>query len=272
MTNKLIIVEGLPCSGKSTTAKFIAEQLGFSFVDEGAGNHPSDYECHAHLTDNELKMFSDSERNQIAENCEIKSGGYIVKLENSNDKLFEKLLKYKIYDFLPWEKEKPLMLDKWREFVQNNNDNRYVFNCVFLQNPMCETMMRFGFSEEVSFTYISEITEIIKPLAPVIVYLKNNDIYDSVKKASAERGDEWLRAVIDYHCDGEYGKQHKLTGVDGYIDALKERQRREIAILSKLDIESIVLDNPQHDWNKAYLELITKLRIIGEKNDNFTCN
>ena len=58
--NKLIIVEGLPCSGKSTTARFIAQQLGMSFVDEGTGDHPTDYEFHAFLTDIYLHLKKDS--------------------------------------------------------------------------------------------------------------------------------------------------------------------------------------------------------------------
>lgn len=256
---KLIIVEGLPCSGKSTTAKHIAEQLGYTFVDEGIGYHPADYEFHAFLTDPDIEKFTSDEREQISLHSEKKSGGNIVNLGAFSGELFEKLLQYKVYDFLPWETERPVMLDKWREFVQNCSCG-YVFNCVFLQNPMCETMMRFGFDKTVSAEYISEICEIIKPLSPVVVYLKNSSVYDSVKKASAERGDEWLNAVIDYHCNGEYGKSQGLSGFDGYISALEERQRRELDILSKLDIDKIIIDDAQNDWTMAYTEIISELR------------
>lgn len=72
---------------------------------------------------------------------------------------------------------------------------------------MCETMMRFGFDESVSEAYIREITEIIAPLSPYVLYLRNNDVYNSIKKASVERCDEWLNSVINYHCNGEYGKK-----------------------------------------------------------------
>ena len=44
---RLFIVEGLPCSGKSTTAKYMAERLSAMgrrvlCVDEGTGEHPAD--------------------------------------------------------------------------------------------------------------------------------------------------------------------------------------------------------------------------------------
>ena len=108
---KLIIVEGLPCSGKSSTAKYIAEKLGYSFVDEGTGSHPADYEFHAFLTENDLMTFAPDERGKILSLSERRSGGYIVRLGDFTGKLFEKLLQYKIYDSLPWETEKPVMLD-----------------------------------------------------------------------------------------------------------------------------------------------------------------
>ena len=256
---KLIIAEGLPCSGKSTTARYIAEQLGMTFIDEGSGAHPADYEFDAYLAESDLGSFNALQRELIAAQSKRKSGGYIVPLGAFSGELFEKLLKYKIYDFLPWEKERPIMLDKWRDFARNCNVG-FVFNCVLLQNPMCETMMRFGFDVTVSEAYIREICGIIAPLSPFVVYLRNTEVYDSVKRASAERGDDWLNAVIDYHCNGEYGRSQALSGFEGYISALEERQRREVEILRGLDIESIVLDDPQKDWDKAYSDILAKIK------------
>ena len=89
MKNRLFIIEGLPCSGKSTTSAFVAsllEQKGkVCFVDEGTGNHPADYEFHALAP---AGFFSDKEE--------------IVSLSQFSGEMFDKLLQYKIYDFLPW--------------------------------------------------------------------------------------------------------------------------------------------------------------------------
>ncbi len=51
---KLFLIEGLPCSGKSTTSRYVArklEEMGkrVYFFDEGTGNHPADYEFHSFL-------------------------------------------------------------------------------------------------------------------------------------------------------------------------------------------------------------------------------
>ncbi|MDD7515925.1 hypothetical protein [Ruminococcus flavefaciens] len=120
-------------------------------------------------------------------------------------------------------------------------------------------MMRFGFHTAASQKYIKEIYDIIRPLEPFVVYLKTDNIAAEIKKAVPERGEEWLTGVIDYHCGGEYGKSLDLSGFDGYISALEERQRRELDILRKLGIDNIVIDDIKSYSTEAYSEIISKL-------------
>ena len=198
LKTNLIITEGLPGSGKSTTAAMIANELAKKgvktvCVDEGEADHPADYAD---------------------------------------------------YNFSDFETERMKILEKWRSFVQNaDRETVYVFNCIFLQNPMCETMMRFGMNAESSERYIAEIAEIIKPLSPVIVYIDQPNVKAAIDAVLDERGSGWLNAVIDYHVLQGYGKQNGLTGYDGYIKCLEERRIREKKILSALDIDSFVISS-----------------------------
>lgn len=260
---KLVIVEGLPCSGKSTASVRIADELGMLCIDEGTGSHPADYEFHAYMSNQELKSFSDDEADHIISVSEKTADGFIIPLSGFDGALFDRLLKYKIYDFLPWEQEYPLMLEKWRQFVKKSaeNENGYVFNCVFLQNPMCETMMRFGFRKEASEEYIKRIYDIIRPLDPFVVYLKSSDVRSRIEAALPERGKEWLDAVVDYHCNGAYGKANQLTGFEGYISALEERQRRELEILSHTGADHIMIVDPDKNWEKAYNDILSAIKI-----------
>lgn len=246
MKHRLVIVEGLPCSGKSTISAYVAECLRqreqVCFIDEGTGDHPADYEFHA-----------------VAPAGMLGDKRMIVALSEYSGEQLERLLPYKIYDGLPWEIEKPLMLDKWRQFVCEAKENvTYVFNCVLLQNPMCETMMRFGFQESVSQTYIEEIAAIIAPMNPLVIYLKNDDIVGSVCRCVSERSG-WLDAVVDYHVNGAYGKQSGAEGFDGYIHCLLERQARELRILSALTMDFCILDNPQRNWMAAKKYLTNRI-------------
>lgn len=234
--NRLYIVEGLPCSGKSSTARAIADMLSemgnnVRYTDEGSGEHPADYEYHA---------FAD---------------GKVISLAQLSEEEARQLMPCKIYDGLPWEKEAPLMLEKWRQFVREADpDCIYVFNCVLLQNPMCETMMRFNMTEQESECHIRSIAGIIAPMRPIIIYMHNDDIRASVCRVSTERPG-WLDAVISYHTDRGYGRAIGAHGFDGYIACLEERQRREERILQRLPVEKLVLSNPQRDWQTAHAQL-----------------
>lgn len=238
MKHRLLIVEGLPCSGKSTISAFASEYLArrenVCFVDEGTGNHPADYEYHALAP---AGLFAPERK--------------VVSLADFSGELLEQLSAYKIYDCLPWEEEMPLMLDKWREFVRAADPKSvYVFNCILLQNPICETMMRFGFPLEVSRQHIERIVQIIRAMNPTVIYLKNEDIAASVRQAAAQRPG-WLDAVIDYHIGGAYGRGIGAQGFDGYIRCLEDRQKRELEILSHLPVDKLILDNPKKDWEAA---------------------
>lgn len=130
---KLYIVEGLPCSGKSTTSAFIAEILAENnqvfYIDEGSGNHPADYEFHAFVSEPVIMQFEPEKQALIRNHSLYSCNGYIVPLSEFEGVLFEWLLKYKIYDALPWKVEMPVMLDKWRRFAETaDKDTIYVFN------------------------------------------------------------------------------------------------------------------------------------------------
>ena len=263
---RLIIVEGLPSAGKSTTARFLAAHCGMTCVDEGTGHHPADWENHALLDEDTFRqavsLLGDDEDavRAFCSETEYAETGYFVPVANwLPDAVRALLMQYKIYDVLPWAKQRSAMLEKWHMFAENIGSERYVFNCVLLQNPMCETMMRFNQTQGESAAFIGEIAEIIRPLDPLVVYLQTGDIAACMQRVLTERGTEWLSAVTDYHCGSAYGKANGLHGFDGYIAALRERQRRELAILAALPLRSIVLSDPQNDWDAAYRTLTAQL-------------
>lgn len=261
MKHRLIIVEGLPGSGKSSTSKYIADYLKDSdenicFVDEGTKNHPADYEFHGYLSKEELSSFSEEEQDMILKKATVENNGYIVPLSKMEGKIYDKLLKYKIYDSLPWDTEKKVMLNKWKKFVEDSDKRMtYIFNCCMLQNSMCETMIRFDFPYKVSKSYVRSISEIIKEMKPVIFYLKCTDINKRISLVSRERDKKWLDEVINYHTKGAYGVRNGLENFDGYIACLEERQKREISILHELKLESFILIDPFNDWNQSLNEV-----------------
>lgn len=260
MGNKLIIVEGLPCMGKSTTSKYIAEFLNqnrekTNYVDEGTGNHPADYEFHAYISEKAMESLSTDLQIKIKKYAGTMLNGFIFPLKQAGTDI-GKLINYKIYDFLPWEDEMPVMLNGWKQFVlTRDKETTYIFNCCVLQNPLCETMIRFNFSMEKTKDYISDIFKIIEEMDPLVVYLQCDDVEGRIRNISKERDTQWLKNVVDYHCNGEYGRSRDLKGFSGYIKCLEDRQKRELEILHTLPINKLIIENPYDDWNATYAKI-----------------
>ena len=270
--NRLFIVEGVPCTGKTSTSEFISNLISKSgkkvlYFQEGAPDHPADYSFHAFINNEDLDRFSNEEKDTLLNNSENVNNGYVISLFDIREKLFNKVIQYKIYDMLPWDKEYPVMLNKWEDFVKMSmsNDYIYVFDCCFLQNPLCETMMRFNMKPEAIYDYIHNIYKIIKGLNPVVIYLKNTRIKQRVQDVLKKREKKWLDEVIEYHTSQGYGKECGYEGFDGYIECLKARQEIELSILNNLNIDKVIIENPFENWEKTYENL---------KNSyvNYKCN
>lgn len=261
MKNRIFIVEGLPCTGKSTTSKYIADllkQKGYAarWVDEGTGHHPADYEFHSFMTEEEINRMSEQEQADIFKAAKQQEGGFIIPLEQLQGELLEKVSAYKIYDKLPWERENKVMIKGWRDFIhQISKEEIYVFNSCLLQNPMCETMVRFNLPYGLSKGYIKHLFYEIRELNPIVIYLSQTQAADRIASVAEERGAEWLRMVIDYHVNGLYGRAHHLQGFEGYITCLEERQKREINILAELDTPHMIIEDPYTDWERTYGKL-----------------
>lgn len=264
MKHKLFLVEGLPCSGKSTISKYIAQLLkkqgnNVIWIDEGTGNHPADYEFQSYLSEELYRKLREDDKRKIMDASIRRCNGYIVELGQLEGKLLEYMMQFKIYDALAWDIEKEIMLDKWKMFVNQAKPNTiYVFNCCFMQNPMCETMMRFGYDLACSKDFITSIANIIAPMDPVCIYLQVNEIENKINQAVKERGDNWLNAVVEYHTLGEYGKKHNLSGFEGYISCLEERQRRELSIMNSLDMKRFVFKQA-NDYFKQTNRIMSKI-------------
>ncbi|BCC77236.1 hypothetical protein BCJMU62_2927 [Bacillus cereus] len=254
MNTKLIIVEGLPGFGKSTTAQLINDILSQNKIEvelflEGNLNHPADYDgvsCFNKFEFDRLLSNSGDFKEVLLKRVLKKGSNYLLpyrKIKNEfgdqfPDELFNDISRNDIYE-LPFDKNIELIADKWQDFAEiaREDDKVYIFECCFIQNPLTIGMIKYGEQKEKIINYVMKVAKIIENLNPMLFYVEQDDLEFSFRKALKERNPEWSTGIVDYYTNQGYGKEHNHSGVEGAIKVLEARRNLELEIFDMLKMK-----------------------------------
>ena len=272
---RLILVEGIPGSGKTTTARFISGWLAqhgqsSALYLEGDWDHPADYESTACLDENEYAalqaQFPDS-ADFIARHARYENGEWFFQYRKMQHEyggvhpegLFEALARYEIYD-LPAEKHRRIMRQSWKTFTGRalTEDRTYIFECCFLQNPFTTLLAYHNLPESAVYQHVLDLAAIIQPLQPRLVYLSQIEPRITLEKVRAERSQAWADYVTGYITGREYGQAHGLRSFEGVSQFYAAQQALELELLKSLPVPSILLSD-QLDWETRYGHLVAFL-------------
>ncbi|MEI4710072.1 hypothetical protein WAG12_08770 [Bacillus cereus] len=278
MNAKLIIVEGLPGFGKSTTAKLINEILSQNKIEvelflEGNLNHPADYDgvsCFNKFEFDRLVSNSGDFKEVLLKRVLKKGSNYLLpyrKIKNEfgdqfSDELCNDISRNDIYE-LPFDKNVELIADKWNDFAEIAlEDNKvYIFECCFIQNPLTIGMIKYGEQKEKIINYVMKVAKIIENLNPMLFYVEQDDLEFSFRKALKERNPEWSTGIVDYYTNQGYGKEHNHSGVEGAIKVLEARRKLELEIFDMLKMKKEKINNTKYEIDSYRSMLKDKLTI-----------
>jgi len=276
--SKLILIEGIPGSGKTSTARFVCDRLAQqgqqpALFLEGDWNHPADYESVACLEQSEYAGLQEQFPtclDFLSQHAELKNGEWFFsyrKMQHENpeqapDALFEALAHFEIYD-LPAEKHQRLMRQSWRNFAGRalDDDFTYVFECCFLQNPTTTLLARHNLPVEAIYQHVRALADAIQPLQPRLIYLAPQNPRAALEHVRAERPKEWADYVTGYLTGQEFGKTRGLDGFEGVIQFYEMRQKLEVQLLRDLPFQSLMLEHSGKEWQRCNDEISTFINI-----------
>ncbi|WP_211748661.1 hypothetical protein [Paenibacillus sp. Marseille-Q4541] len=285
MNTQLIIIEGLPGSGKSTVAQFVSEILADNGVEAqlfGEGNleHPADYDGVSFYRQDEFnQLLSDHESyKEIVESRSVKYGSHFLipyrKIKNElgsefPDELLQEILTRDIYE-LPFEQNVSLITEKWNCFKEETlrSNSIYIFECCFIQNPLTIGTVKYNKQKEEVINYVLQLEDAVKSLNPLLIYIDQKDIKSTFEKAINERPKEWSNGFIEYYTNQGFGKMQGYHGFDGTVQVLQERKNIELEIFDLLKINKRKIDNSQYDMEKCKEELREILSKTMKRREN----
>lgn len=263
--SKLVIVEGIPGSGKTTTARGVDAWLRRAgarprlFL-EGDLDHPADFESAACLSEEEFARLEGSypgARAGLETLAERRRGQVFVsfrKLPSPPAGLAEALGQRDVYN-LPRDEFLRVTRERWEDFALQaaRGEAVHVFECCLLQNQLTMLMAVHDLDEEAIAAQVLGIAERLRPLRPLAIYLEPPGVRETLEKIAAERPRSWLEFAIGYTTGGAWGKARGVNGLEGMLRFYEERVALEKKLLARLGWRSLRVEEARDgqggvDW------------------------
>ena len=271
MKNRLILIEGIPGSGKTTISKKIQNfftNKGFKVELYNEGDaHPADMAWNALLSIDEYNNIIRENKkieNLIVENSIFEENYVIVAytklgFHRKQNKLMNFFEDHEIYDGrASSEFFKEIHIKRWKGFLKRmleENEKMVIFECAFLQNHVNELLAMHAKEFDYIKEYLNELAGIVRELNPKLVYLNQINIKETINRVAKERVSsnkdiypDWIDVTIEYFENSKYGKNNGLSGINGLIQYFEKRQEIELEIIKSLPIDNLVINNKNYDY------------------------
>jgi len=271
MKTKLIMVEGIPGSGKSTFAQKIADyyknkDIAVNLFNEGQA-HPADLAWSACVPlgslNNLLFKYSELE-SEIRKNMSI-NGDYAIiaytQVKTDNREFYKELENYEVYDNrVDFDVFCNLIYSRWSAFGKQavEKDILNIFECAFFQNHINE-LQNYQLANKTDIErHLNKLISSVINLSPVLIYLSQPSIRETIERIAKERVSEhgnWIDMAVAYAENTPYVKLNNLKGFEGLIRCIEDRKQIEEDILRTLPINTIIVENDDYNWESVWNKL-----------------
>jgi len=275
--SQLILVEGMPSTGKTTNARFMHIQLernnmNAKWIHEVAMPHPVLFFDEVGLTHDEYKKFIGTYPkaadilNKLAVFKENTVGIHLPEIEWSykneigND-VYQALLEYDVWKF-PLNKYKKFALEKWAYFTERvleNRDEVYIIDSAIFQFQIFTFLFKNKPYEELQ-SFINQIIDVVRPLNPCLIYLYRDNTEATIDYLEKDRGTSYL----DYLWNRDKAQPYyadKPPGPESFKQFLREYASMADMLFKSFSTNKLSLEISDGNWGCREDEMLSFLDI-----------
>jgi len=263
ISSKLILVEGIPGSGKTTltqkmNAWYGSRNIPARLYNEGIAN-PVDLAWCAYIPIDKyhelLEKYS-SISDKIKERTVFEGEHAIVEYTQvqGGTSFHDEFQNYEVYGGRVSDAEYfDTTTRRWRAFGNSNPNEISIIESAFLQNTVMELMFYRQIDDAEIIPHTKSLINYVKKFSPILIYLSQPDIRKTIQHIADERVDwGWIELMIANCEKAPYAKQHKIKGFDGVVEMLEKRKQLEKTIISQLPIKSVIIENTDNNWDDVW--------------------
>jgi len=155
-------------------------------------------------------------------------------------------------------------LSRWRSFAEEIQTGPAV--------PVLDGQLFHGdltnlFLMEASFdelaAYCQSLAQLIQPLQPLVVYLRQDSVDLAVRTVCAERGEAWVKYQVDWKLKGPYAVRRNLVGLEGLIALYEDYRLMTDALFDRWTLDKIVIENSEREWARYNQRVLERLGLDG---------
>ena len=278
--NRIILLEGLPGTGKTTNSYMLFEQLvrngrDVRWLHEVSQPHPTLFFSESCLTKEAYRLFTEKypeAAGMLGSIAEVRAAtvgiDYLTAARRmpgqENAAWYQELKQYDAMDF-PLERYEPAALEKWEAFVNAalRNDTIYILDSGIFQYQIF-TFLLNGADYRRLAKFVRSIMNMLRPLRPALIYLYREKTGDSIAFMEKQRGMKNLESTWERDKERPYYR-NKQQDVTAFFDFLMDYADCAARLYDESECDKLRIEITAQAWDVYEADM---LRFLGIAHQN----